>query len=288
MRVAIVGAGKTGRALGRLARAAGMEIGPIVARSVARAEEAVRFIGAGRATTELEGGELTLLTVPDGAIADVARAVRVPDGAVTAHTCAAYGADVLRPRRPAGAVHPLRSFADPARAAELFPGTACAVDGDEEAVGVLEEFVRRLGGEPLRVRTDRKPLYHAGAVLASNALVALLEAALRLLGKAGVARPEALRALLPLTEGTTANVRSVGVPAALTGPVERGDAETVRLHAEALALHAPELAGVYASLARLTAEVARAKGTIDRDAAEKINAALGPAESTGVKESSKG
>ena len=70
-------------------------------------------------------------------------------------------------------MHPLRSFADPARAAELFPGTACAVDGDEDAVEVLEGFVRSIGGAPLRVRTDRKAIYHAGAVLASNALVAL-------------------------------------------------------------------------------------------------------------------
>ena len=199
----------------------------------------------------------------------------MPEGGITAHTCAAFGAEALRPRRPAGAVHPLRSFADPARAAELFPGTACAVDGDEDAVEVLEGFVRSIGGAPLRVRTDRKAIYHAGAVLASNALVALLDAAIRLFQKAGVARPDALRALLPLVEGTVANARSVGVPEALTGPVERGDAETVRLHVEALSAHAPELVGAYATLARLTAEAARAKGTIDEAAVERLEAALG-------------
>lgn len=273
--VAIVGAGKAGRTLGRLAHRAGYAIGPVVCRTRARAEAAAAFIGAGRPGTALEGSELTLVAVPDGAIAEVAQGFRLPRRAVLAHTCAAYGAEVLRPHRPAGAVHPLRSFGDPARAAELFAGTACAVDGDEEAVAALEPFVRAIGGVPLRVLTDRKALYHAGAVFASNYLVAILEAALRLFEKAGVGRREALGALASLSEGTLANARSVGIPEALTGPVERGDAETVRRHAEAIAAGAPELGGAYAALGRLAIEAALAKGSIDAAAAGKLNAALG-------------
>lgn len=276
MIVAIVGAGKTGRALGRLARAAGHEVGPVVCRTLERAREAAAFIGAGSPGIEPAGAELTLVAVPDGAIPGVARALRVPEGGVVAHTCAAYGAEALRPHRPAGAVHPLRSFGDPARAVELFPGTACAVDGDEGAMARLEEFVRSIGGMPFRVRSDRKALYHAGAVFASNYLVSLLEAALRLFERAGVGRAEGLRALGALASGTAANAASVGVPAALTGPVERGDAETVRRHAAALAEHAPELSGLYAALGRLTIEVARAKGSIDAAAAARIEGALGP------------
>lgn len=275
MELAIVGAGKAGRALGRLARRAGYRIGPVVCRSGERAREAAAFIGGGRPGTALEGAELTLVAVPDGAIEEVARGLRAPEGAVVAHTCASLGAEVLRPHRPAGAIHPLRSFGDPERAAELFGGTACAVDGDEEAVRVLGEFARAIGGVPLRVRTDRKALYHAGAVFASNYLVAVLEAALRLFEKAGVARGDGSGALSALAEGALANVRSVGIPEALTGPIERGDAETVRRHAEALAAHAPDLAGAYAALGRLTIEVALAKGGIDREAAARLGAALG-------------
>lgn len=275
MDVAIIGAGRTGRALGRLAREAGYAIGPVVCRTRGHAEEAVRFIGGGRAGTEPEGAALTLLAVPDGEIPVLARAARIPEGGILAHTCASFGADVLRPRRPAGAVHPLRSFADPARAVELFRGTGCAVDGDPEASDVLERFVKAIGGIPLRVRTERKALYHAGAVFASNYLVASLEAALRLLAEAGVPRGESLPALMALAEGTLANVRSVGIPEALTGPVERGDAETVGRHAEALAVHAPGLAGAYAALARIAVELARAKGSVDDAGAARLNAALG-------------
>lgn len=280
--LAIVGAGKTGRALGRLARQAGYAIGPVVCRTLRHAEEAVVFIGAGRPGTAPEGAGLTLVAVPDREIAAVARALRPPPGAVVAHTCAAYGADVLRPHRPAGALHPLRSFGDPARAAELFRGTFCAIDGDAEAVGVLEAFARAIGGEPFRVRTDRKTLYHAGAVFASNYVVAALEAALRLLEGAGVGREAAQRALLALASGTLADVAAAGIPQALTGPVERGDAETVRRHAEALAAWAPELARAYAALGLRAVELALAKGTIDRAAAERLRAALGVEDSKGA------
>jgi predicted short-subunit dehydrogenase-like oxidoreductase (DUF2520 family) len=275
MRVAIVGAGKTGRALGRLALRAGHEIGAVVCRTAERAREAAAFIGAGRPGTEPEGDELTLVAVPDGEIARVAAALRVPRGAVTAHTCATHGVEVLRPQRPAGALHPLRSFGDPARAAELFPGTACAVDGDPEARAVLESFARSIGGRPFAVRTDRKALYHAGAVFASNYLVAALEAALRCFEGAGVGRGEALEALLPLAEGTLANARAAGLPGALTGPVERGDAETLRRHAAALAEHAPGLSGPYAAMGRLAVEAAIAKGSIGRARAGELESALG-------------
>ena len=275
MRVAIVGAGRVGRALGRLARRAGIAVGPVSCRTRERAEEACAFIGGGEPGTEPRGAELTLICVPDGEIAGTGARLTAPAGAVVAHTCASRGADLLRPRRPAGAMHPLRSFADPALAAERFAGTACAVDGDPEAVEALDAFVRAIGGTPLRVRTDRKALYHAGAVFASNYVVAALEAALRLLEDAGVPRAEGLRALLPLAEGTLENVKAVGIPAALTGPIERGDVETVKRHADAVEEHRPALAALYASLGRLAVEIAAAKGSLDREGAARASAALG-------------
>jgi predicted short-subunit dehydrogenase-like oxidoreductase (DUF2520 family) len=275
--LSIIGAGRTGRTLGLLARRAGYAIGPVVCRTPAHAREAAAFIGAGRPGTELRGAALTLVAVPDGEIPAVVHSLRMPRGGVAAHTCAWLGADALRPLRPAGSVHPLRSFADPSRAADLFPGTACAVDGDPEARSVLEDFVRAIGGVPLRVRSDRKALYHAGAVFASNYVVAALDTALRLFDAAGVPRREAAPAILKLAEGTLENIRSVGIPEALTGPVERGDVETVRRHVAALVSGAPELSGAYAALGRRAIEAALAKGSIGRAQAKRLDAALGAA-----------
>jgi len=274
--LSIIGAGRTGRTLGLLARRAGYEIGPVVCRTAAHARAAAAFIGAGRPGTQPKGAALTIIAVPDGQIPNVVRSLKMPRGGIAAHTCASLGAEALRPLRPAGAVHPLRSFADPSRAAGLFPGTACAVDGDPEATSVLEDFVRAIGGVPLRVRSDRKALYHAGAVFASNYVVAALHAALRLFDAAGIARKEAASALLKLAEGTLANVRSVGVPEALTGPIERGDAETVSRHAEALSSQVPDLYGPYAALGGVTVDVAVEKGSLDDAGARAIYHALVP------------
>lgn len=278
MELSIIGAGRTGRTLGLLARRAGYRIGAVVCRSAAHARKAAEFIGAGRPGTSPVGSELTLIAVPDAAIPDVVRSLRVPAGGVVAHTCGSLGADALRPLKPAGAIHPLRSFADPARAAARFRGTACAVDGDPAAVRILEKFTRALGGEPLRVRTDRKALYHAGAVFASNYLVAILEAALRLFEKAGVPRARSAGALSTLAEGTLANVAAVGIPAALTGPIERGDVATLRSHVAAICARLPRLYAPYACLGSLAAEVAVAKGSRRRSELPGLAAALIPPE----------
>ncbi|MBI2930863.1 MAG: DUF2520 domain-containing protein [Planctomycetes bacterium] len=280
--VAIIGAGHTGRALGRALARAGWEIGGVSCRTPARAREAVAFIGSGRPFDDpvraAAEADVVLVTVPDGAVAQVGASLRPTSGAVIAHTCGALSAEVLAPVRArgahAGALHPLRSFADPALAAERFPGTWCAVDGDPAAVTCLESMVRAVGGIPMRVDSARKPLYHAGAVFASNYLVAILEAALRLFEAAGVDRAVAKEPLRNLARGALENVERVGIPAALTGPIDRGDVDTVRAHVAALREAAPGLHEAYAALARLTCEVALAKGTIDAPVAERINAEM--------------
>jgi predicted short-subunit dehydrogenase-like oxidoreductase (DUF2520 family) len=276
--LSIVGAGRCGRTLGLLARRAGWRIGAVTCRRPAHAREAVAFIGAGRPSTKAEGAALTLIAVPDGEIEGVARSLRMPRGGVAAHTCASFGAEALRPLRPAGALHPLRSFADPAVAASAFPGTACAIDGDAAATRLLGRFARAIGGKPLRVRAGRKALYHAGAVFASNYVVAALEAALRLFEEAGVKRSAALGALASLAEGTLSNVRAVGIPEALTGPIERGDVATVKRHAAAIRERIPGLAGAYGTLGALAAEVAAAKGSLRRGGLRDLLAALVPPE----------
>jgi len=274
--LSIVGAGRCGRTLGRLARRAGWRIGAVTCRTLAHAKEATAFIGGGRPSTRPEGAALTLIAVPDGEIEGVARILRMPRGGVAAHTCASFGAETLRPLRPAGTLHPLKSFADSAQAAATFEGTACAVDGDAAAMKLLVPFVRAIGGTPLRVKAGQKPLYHAGAVFASNYLVTLLETGVRLFEEAGVQRAAALRALTQLALGTLANVEAVGLPKALTGPIERGDAATVRRHVQSILERIPRLYPLYSLLGTHTARIAVAKGTLRRRGLASVAAALQP------------
>jgi predicted short-subunit dehydrogenase-like oxidoreductase (DUF2520 family) len=278
--VTVVGAGRTGRTLGRLIQRAGLPLGSVTCRTIERAREAVAFIGggtpaAGRPPGRSEG--LVLVCVPDGAVADVASSLDVAPGTVVAHVAGALGSEAVAGARGGepGSLHPLKSFADPERAAASFAGTACAVEGSPAAVETLRELVHRIGGTPLQVSPGGKPLYHAGAVFASNYLVALAHAAERLFEAAGIPLEQGRPALGRLAGGTLANILASGPEGALTGPVERGDEGTVARHLEALRRERPDLAGAYALLGRMALELARARGSLGRDAAERVAAALG-------------
>jgi len=264
----VIGAGRAGRAVAKLMRArAKWRPLALACRSLPSARAARRFVGAGRPTTDpasaARDADLVILAVPDAAIAPVWRQIapHLKRGATAIHLCGNEPSTILRPVPPGastGALHPLRSFADPALAVADFAGTFCAVEGP----AWLERLVRTWGGIPVRVNPRAKALYHAAAVFASNYLVAALDAGVELLRRASKLPPaRALDALLGMAGGTLRNLHAAGLPRALTGPIERGDAATVRRHLDALAAQDVRLLRLYAELARRTCRVARAKGT---------------------------
>lgn len=212
MRIAIVGRGRLGRTLGPLLAAAG---------------HAVATSGRGEPVAP---ADVVLLCVPDGEIP--AAAAAVPAGPVVLHCSGARDVDVLRPRRPAGSLHPLMTFPGPEVAVPDLRGVPAAVAGDPEAVAVAEVLARDLGMAPLVVPGDRR-LYHAAAVMAGNFATVLLGEAARALVAAGVAPDVAAGALLPLALRSIDNVRH-GASRALTGPVTRGDEATLDAHRRAL------------------------------------------------------
>lgn len=279
---AIIGAGKVGVALARLLAEAGYSFLGAASRSLASAEKACRLAGSGVPTTEpaqvARKADLVFITTPDDAIQWVAdessAAGAFKRGAVVAHCSGALPSTILASVRAAGAhvgsLHPLQSFATVEQAVQLLPGSYCCIEGDPEAAEVLEQVARALGARALRIPTDAKALYHASAVLASNYLVALQNAALRLGEAAGIDRADALQSLLPLIKGTVSNLESVGIPDCLTGPIARGDVETVRRHLDALEAAVPELLPLYKVLGREAVQVALAKGTLTRHRAAQL------------------
>jgi predicted short-subunit dehydrogenase-like oxidoreductase (DUF2520 family) len=125
------------------------------------------------------------------------------------------------------------------------------------------------------IETSGKALYHAGAAAACNLAVAMVDLGVRLMAAAGIERDRSLAALLPLIRGTVANLEEVGLPAALTGPVSRGDVETLSSHLAAMREKTPSLAVPYAAASLHAVEVALAKGTIDAATAESLREVLG-------------
>jgi predicted short-subunit dehydrogenase-like oxidoreductase (DUF2520 family) len=187
-----------------------------------------------------DGAELALLCVPDTAIRDVATGLS--PGAWIAHVSGATPLSALDPHERRFSLHPLQTFTR-ARGPEQLDGAWAAVTAEtEEARELAFELARLLGLEPFELEDADRPLYHAGAVVASNYLVALYEAAAGLVAAAG-APPEALE---PLMRRTIENGFE------LTGPIERGDWETIEAHREAIRRARPDLEPLYDVLAEAT------------------------------------
>ncbi|MBW2543856.1 MAG: DUF2520 domain-containing protein [Deltaproteobacteria bacterium] len=282
----IFGCGRLGKALGRcLSNTDRVRIGQVRTRSMASARAAVAFLGEGDALAPDEVPrrlDVVLIATPDASIEAVAQELAksgaIDPGAIAFHCSGALGSDRLASLRSAGAsvasVHPVRSFSDPSSAAMAFPGTPCAIEGDEDAIAWLAPTFEACGGRIFEIEVGNKLLYHAGAVLASNALVALLGAAIELEKRIGLDEDDATALLRPLAEGTAAAVFDRGAPSALTGPVSRGDVELVANELETLNGCDPKLAELYRVLARHTVEVARRQQGAPIDRLDAIQALL--------------
>ncbi|MGJ9418517.1 Rossmann-like and DUF2520 domain-containing protein [Massilia sp. CMS3.1] len=266
----IVGAGHVGRTLGRLLSQHGvLTVQDVLTRSHASALDAVAFIGAGRAlaqASELRSAQVWMLAVGDDAIAPTCAALAAAgllDGATVFHCSGAKASGELQAARARGArvasVHPVRSFADPAAVATAFDGTWCGVEGDPQALALLSPAFEAIGARLVTIDAPAKTVYHAASVFASNYLVTVLDAALRAYGAAGVP-PEVARELArPLASETLANVFRLGAPAALSGPIARGDMDTVaRQHAALEDWDAPT-ASLYEALVEATKALAERK-----------------------------
>ena len=189
----------------------------------------------------VDGAELVLLCVPDRGIADVAATIE--PGPWVAHVSGGTPLAALEPHLRRFSMHPLQTFTHD-RGPEQLDGAWAAVTGEtEEALAVATELAVTLGLQPFPLDDDRRALYHAGAAIASNYVVTLRRAAGELL--AGARVPD--EALDPLMR------RVIDNGFQLTGPIERGDWETVERHRRAIVEHVPHLLAVYDELARLTA-----------------------------------
>ncbi len=285
--VAIIGAGRVGGAAGRLLAQAGYTVTAVATRNKETAERASAFIGVGEPLTDVvkaaSSAAIVILTTPDGAIKGVCDAIAAGGGfrkgSLVVHTSGAQTMDLLEAAKNAGAfravLHPLQSIPSMLLGVRNIPGSYFRIEADPEATSIARELVKALGGIELvmpKWGSDKESaaLYHAGAVAVSNFFVALVDFGLRYYQELGADKQEALKAVLPLIKGTLANIESAGIPDALTGPIMRGDVETVRGHIEAMQARAPELLSLYQELARHTVMVARDKNSITPQTAAEI------------------
>jgi predicted short-subunit dehydrogenase-like oxidoreductase (DUF2520 family) len=239
----------------------------VLTRSSASAQAAVDFIGAGRAAADIAAmrpARVWMLAVLDDRIADVARQLAASidvQGAVVFHCSGAKASAELAALSAAGAlvasVHPVRSFADPQQVADAFDGTFCGVEGDADALALLNPAFAAIGARTVAIDAAAKTVYHAASVFASNYLVTVLDAALRAYQAAGIPEDVARELARPLATETLANVFRIGPETALSGPIARGDAATVARQQAAIDAWHPPTGSLYEALASATWDLAR-------------------------------
>jgi predicted short-subunit dehydrogenase-like oxidoreductase (DUF2520 family) len=269
----IIGAGRVGRSLAHLWRKQGVfAIQDVLTRSQTSAEEAVQFIGAGRAVTkmsDMRAADVWMLAVPDSQISIVAKElsnsmvtdVSIGFSAIVFHCSGALSSALLHALNDQGfhaaSAHCILSFSAPATAVNQFLGTPCALEGDAVAKQTLKPAFEAIGATCFDIAEKDKILYHAAAVFATNFLPVLQVVAADLWRSSGM--PEGMIAPLnaSLLQKAVQNIAEQGAAKALTGPAARGDDELVALQGKAVADWNSEAGAAYAALSQLASQIAK-------------------------------
>ena len=286
----IIGCGNVGKTLGRLWReGAVFQLQDILNQSLSSSQEAVDFVGAGRAVEEasaLRPADLFLIAVPDEQLVavgeELAGSGALAPGCIVFQCSGIIGSAEWSgiPARGAlaASVHTLKSFADPARSVATFGGTLCGVEGHQDALQVLCPAFETIGARTFPVHPRYKPLYHAATIIVCNYLTALMEMGTQTYQKAGLTRDTALEVMAPLVRGTVENIFRLDTTRALTGPIARGDVSVVEKHLEALQDWKPDFAELYRRLGALALPLSRAKGAVPPEALDQLDRRLGRSE----------
>jgi predicted short-subunit dehydrogenase-like oxidoreductase (DUF2520 family) len=281
-KLGFIGAGTVGTALALRLSERGYPVVAVFSRSQAPAEKLAEAITGCQVVNSsqrvADAAELVFITTPDGAIGQVASAVKWHPGQSVVHCSGADSTEILEPARKsgaqAGAFHPLQTFASVKQAIDNIPSSTFAIEAEEPLFSILKEMATVLDGEWIELKTGDKVIYHAAAVIACNYLVTLVKLATDLWQTFNVPPEQATQALMPLLRGTLNNIDTVGIPQCLTGPIARGDTGTIRKHLQALQKVAPSVLSTYHELGLQTIPVALAKGRISQQQAKELEIIL--------------
>ena len=271
MRIGIIGAGKVGTTLGKYLSIHGKNVTGFYSRTHESADDAATF-----AETEtysslcklVEKSDVIFITTPDGVIHQVWGDLLHQDisNRIICHFSGSLSSHVFSGREEAGAsgisMHPMYAFSDKFHSYEQFHTAYLTLEGNPEAVAVMKPMWEAIGHHVLTLKAEDKIKYHAAAAMASNEMLGLMQASLDILSECGFSEKDSMALLTPLVQGNIASMLEKGCVNALTGPVERGDAQTVRKHLQAL--EGSKAGKIYQSLGSTMVELAKRRNP-DRD-----------------------
>lgn len=281
-KIAFVGGGTVGRTLAHALHSQGYPVIAAASRTFTSAQavaaEAPGCIAYGDIGEAASAADFVFITTTDDAIEEVSSKIAWRTFQGVAHCSGAASLDVLKGAQDQGAAigafHPLQTFSAVDEALKRVPGSTFAIEGDDEMCTYLRGLALALGGNPIVLRPEDKPLYHASVVMMGGLLTATAGAVAGMWRHFGIGRDEAIRALAPIVIGSGGALQSAGVPGGLAGPYVRGDVGTVNKHLDALRTSAPELLPVYCSMALAGLDLVLEKGNVPAEIGSEIREML--------------
>lgn len=280
-KLAIIGLGMVGTAIGHLLKKAGHEIIAICDKNPAALKRALPYTGGITFRDPQKAviqADYILLTTSDDAISSACREISASaliKNKLVFHMSGAGGLDLLEAAKKAGAliasIHPLQSFSSIDTAVQNIPGSVFGITADKSALKKATMIVHDLNGIPIVISNAQKPLYHAAACFASNYLVSLLNVVEAIYLSTGIDKITAQKAYLPLVYGTLKNIEKSGSIQALTGPIARGDIGTIEKHISSISSTIPQFSSLYSILGLVATDIAREKGALSTGQAKIIN-----------------
>lgn len=279
-KIIIIGAGRVGTALAVALKNSGYKIHTVVSRRFDSAKKLAKRVDCKNYTEDpvmaCKNGEILFITTPDDVIEKVCKKISsyLKPNALVIHTSGALSSGILKSAKKRGAsvlsMHPCQSFGDTESAFKTIPGSYFCLEGDKEAIEVGKRIVLDIGCHPFVISSDEKPLYHIACCILSNYLFTTANAGIKILESLNIKHEEALKISIPLIKGTVHNIEKIGIPDGLTGPIERGDIETIRRHIQVLKKTMPEFLSLYKKLGIETLKIAKSKGSVSDTKYEEL------------------
>jgi predicted short-subunit dehydrogenase-like oxidoreductase (DUF2520 family) len=285
-KIAIIGIGRLGKSLARALCEVGFEVLSLTDRTPNKATRCARTCGESTKYYPLEEipREVTLiiLTVPDGHISEMAKKIAtleiINNKTVIMHTSGSVGAQLLDPlsarTKLLASVHPVQTFSGATDDWKRLFGIYYGLEGNATALTRIKKVFQKLNGHLFKIDAEHKSLYHLGCVFASNYLISVIAAAIKVFEKLGFSEKESIKILEPLIVASADNVRIKGTALSATGPITRGDVGTVAGHLENLKSSSPDLIPSYEALGNILLDLVEKNGNVEENKISELRKLL--------------
>lgn len=281
MRISFIGAGKVGTAFGAYLKQKGCNLTGYYSRSIESSSKAAAVTGSCsfRDLKQLgKESDIIFITTSDDQIENVCQKLcqgpYLKPGQYIIHMSGALPSTILSAAKAFGchiySMHPLLAFADTEKSILDLQNAYFCIEGDEDKITLLEDLLKLCGNPCFKLKPEHKVLYHASACMLSNYLVTLVHNGLKIMENIQVDSSTAFEAMLPLVNSTIQNILSLGTEAALTGPIARGDINTVEAQLNSLQHASKEQLALYAFLSQETLKLAKLSKLSDNQKADKL------------------